>query len=182
MLEIYPPKRNAMKQRLLFVTALIGCFALHAQSPPNTLEEYQKQYERRIRQPYLNGVYIPEDIGDAFIQFGKLISADSKAKFKAMSEADASVKLHYSFGRWISVNWGFEEGSRFSHYLKQLGLSHPDDMIRFVLICYHRNLNKKPLEPKPLIQEMVDARRKAYRERQLKLLAEQEKRDSSGGN
>jgi hypothetical protein len=157
-----------MKIWIALFVAFAALSEVCAQEPTSTLEEYEERYARRIRQTYLNEVYIPEDLGDAIVQFNKLISPESKQKFKAMSEADAATKLHFSFGRWIIINWGFYEGSRFSHYLKQLGLSHPDDMARFVVVCYHRNLNKKPLEPKVLIAELVETRRAAYQEKMAK--------------
>ncbi len=157
-----------MKIWIVFFAVMAGATSAYGQSPPETLEEYQERYARRIKLTYLNEVYIPEDLGDAMLQFNKLISPESKQKFKAMTEADAATKLHFSFGRWIIINWGFEEGSRFSHYLKQLGLSHPDDMARFVVICYHRNLNKRPLEAKALIETLVESRRANYLERTAK--------------
>ncbi len=178
-----------MKTWLSLLPTLLLSFTLSGQKPPETLEEYQERYERRIKQVYLNEVYIPEDLGDAFIQFNKLISAASKQKFKSMPESDAAVKLHFSFGRWMIVNWGFYEGSRFSHYLKKLGLSHPDDMARFVILMYHRDLNKVPLEPKQLINDLVEERRAAYLEKREKsrvVISETripaEKSDSLGGN
>jgi hypothetical protein len=39
------------------------------------------------------------------------------------------------------VNWGFYEGSRLSHFLKEAGLEHPDDMARALVVCFHRSLN-----------------------------------------
>lgn len=121
---------------------------LLSQNPANTETEYETAYKKRIQKPYLNQVYIPADMAEAFAEFNRLIDQDSKKKFKSVPEDIAARKLHFSFGRWMTVNWSFYEGSRFSHYLKQVGVTHPDDMARFVIISYHRYLNKKPLDIK----------------------------------
>ncbi len=121
---------------------------LLSQKPADTPFEYEAAYKKRIQKPYLNEVYIPADMAEAFAEFNRLIDQDSKKKFKSVPEDIAARKLHFSFGRWMTVNWSFYEGSRFSHYLKQVGVTHPDDMARFVIISYHRYLNKKPLDVK----------------------------------
>ena len=135
------------------MTILIVSCALVAlaQNPPTTEDEFEKQYQKRIKKESINGVYIPKDLADCFIQLNQLTDKDSKIKFKNMSEEDAATKLHFSLGRWMIYNWGFYEGSRLSYYLKNLGISHPDDMAQFIIITYHRNLNKSKLEVKDLL-------------------------------
>lgn len=155
-----------MSIRLIFFLLLGSGGLLVAQSdlgkPAETRAEYEKRYQRRIQQEQLYGVYIPRDIGDAFNELNKKIDAPSKAKFKALNEDAAVRKLYFSFGRWLSHNWSFYEGSRFSHYLRELGLTHPDDMIEFVIITYHRSLHKKPLDVKPLLDRILAARRAEF--------------------
>lgn len=124
--------------------------------PPETEKDFEESYQKRVNQEYLYDVYIPEDLTDAFIQLNKLIDEGSRLKFKNMSEADASMKLHFSFGRWISYNWGFYGGSRFSKYLNSMGLFDPDAMTRFVIIAYHRNLNRRPLDVKQLLEKFQE--------------------------
>ncbi|MFT4760973.1 MAG: DNA-binding transcriptional MerR regulator, partial [Saprospiraceae bacterium] len=41
--------------------------------------------------------------------------------------------------------------SRLSAYIKDLGIYHPEDMARFIIIAYHRNLNMKFLDIKELM-------------------------------
>ncbi|MBK8705690.1 MAG: hypothetical protein IPN33_20420 [Saprospiraceae bacterium] len=82
-----------------------------------------------------------------------------------MAEPDAARKLHFSFGRWIIHNWGFYGGSRFSHFLKGLGIHHPDDMAQFVIVSYHRNLNRKPLDVKAQITYYQEKRAKENEEK-----------------
>jgi hypothetical protein len=89
-------------------------------------------------------VYIPKDLDDAFAQLDKLSSQESLSKFQNAPEEVVAKKLHFGLGRWMAYNWNFDEGSRFSHYLRKMGLSTIDHMINFMLISYHRYLNKVP--------------------------------------
>ena len=121
------------------------------QKPPENDAEFEKAYQQRIRKDMLYGVYIPKDLADAFVQLNKRIDSESKQKFQSVPEEEVSDKLFFSLARWIMHNWGFHGGSRFSHYIKQLGIYHPEDMARFVIISYHRYLNKKSLNVKDLV-------------------------------
>ena len=142
--------------KLLLTTLLFcfGAFALSAQAPANNDAEFEKAYKRRIRQEALYGVYIPKDLTEAFMQLNKKIEPNLRKKFQAMPEDMATEKLFFSLGRWMTHNWQFYGGSRLSHYMKtQLGVHHPDDMSRFIIITYHRSLNKKPLQVKELLAQ-----------------------------
>lgn len=163
------------------ITLVIACMAFlttvgFSQKPPETLDEYEKAYQKRIQKEVLYGVYIPKDVGDAFIQLNKLTDAESKKSFLSLPEDAAAAKLHFSFGRWIIHNWGFYEGSRFSNYINRLGLFHPDDMAHFVIIAYHRNLKKSPLDVKNLVGDIQAAREKyeaAKKEKSKKVIIEE---------
>ena len=144
-------KEQTMIKNILALLLTMSGLALFAQ-PPSSEAEYEKKYQQRIKKDVLYGVYIPEDLADAFSQLNKLIDVESKKKFKLVGEEEASRKLHFSLGRWIDHNWGFYGGSRFSHYLKSLKLYDPDSMSKFVIITYHRYLNGKPLEVKKLLE------------------------------
>ena len=161
---------------------ILNCaFNALAQKPPAIEDEFEKQYQKRIKKEVVNGVYIPMDLADCFIQLNQLIDKDSKNKFKNMSEGDASTKLHFSLGRWIIYNWSFYEGSRLSFYLKNLGISHPDDMAQFIIITYHRNLNKVQLDVKALIdhyQAKQENAKKKKREEGEVIFEETRKREN----
>lgn len=162
-------RHQHFKNLSFLLILLLGLSAASAQtdSPPGNQAEYEKEYESRIKRDHLYGVYIPKDLTDAFIQLNRLIDEPSRQKFKSMPEDEAASRLFFSFGRWITHNWGFYGGSRLSHYLRQLGVSHPDDMAQFIIIAYHRNLNRNPLEVKALVErfrakrlEEIEAKRK----------------------
>jgi len=134
-------------------------FLLLAQKPkkreglPSTPEELEKLYKSNIRKSRIKGVYIPKDLNDALLQLEKLSDKEGLLKFKLAPEENIDRKLHFGLGRWMIYNWNFYYGSRLEHYLKQMGLMHPDDMADFLIISFHRYLNKKPLNSKELIQK-----------------------------
>jgi hypothetical protein len=127
---------------------------------PSTPSEIKEDYAKRIKKDRLLGVYIPADLADAHMALAKLSPAESVEKFKNAEEAMVVKRLHFGLGKWISTNWAFYEGSRYSHYLKGLGITNPDDMIDFTLTTWHRSLNKKPLEVKPWIEACKEKRKK----------------------
>lgn len=140
---------------LLFLSISLQNTAI-SQEPAKTKAQFEEQYKERIKQEKLNGVYIPKNLKDAFKQLDRLISPEAKKKLMSAPEHFAVSKLHFSFGRWMIVNWGFYGGSRFSHYLQSAGVSHPDDMADFMIITYHRHLHNKELK----IRELATAMRK----------------------
>ena len=112
----------------LLAVLLLSALHTQAQKPPETESEFDEGYQRRIRLEYIDGVYIPRDLSDALVQLNQLVDRESRARFKSADEEEAIRKLHFSLGRWITLNWGFYEGSRLSHSLKSLGIHHPDYM------------------------------------------------------
>jgi hypothetical protein len=130
--------------------------------PANNEADYNASYEERIKKERLMGRYIPKDLNDAFVVLNNMLEEKDRAKFAQMSEKDALHKLYFSFHRWIIVNWGLEGGSRFSHYIKGMGLSHPEDMASLVVIAYHRKLNNKDLGIKDLATNLKEERKKIF--------------------
>ena len=138
------------------------------EAPPSTEDQFEKKYQQRIKKDVLHGTYIPKDVADAFIQLNKLIDAESKNKYKSMKEMDAVYKLSGGFGRWIIHNWGFYEGSRYSHHLKGMGIHHPEEMAKFTMLMYHRNLNKKKLNVKDYLDALAAQKQKELEEKKKK--------------
>jgi hypothetical protein len=140
------------------------------QQPMNTNKPRSNKpedvYNWRILQEELDGVYIPADIAECFIELDKKISVDSKAKFMAADELTVMRQLHYSLGRWIWYNWGFYEGSRLSVYMNKVGVKQPEDMADFIIVAYHRYLNKKPIEPAQLVAFFIERKKREEAERE----------------
>jgi len=146
----------------IFVTLLcIFATAISAQSREEVLE----QYEKNIRREYLNDVYIPADIEEAIEELKQLGDAGAIDRFRSASEEQIARSLHFGLGRWMNVNWNFLEGSRYSHYLKQLGISHPDDMTEFTIVSFHRHLNQRPLEIEERARAFAQMRKQQQEER-----------------
>jgi len=147
-----------LSSTLFFAFFGILCFGQHSADSKKTLDSL---YAANIKKSRLYDVYIPKNLGDAHRRVKKMTPPAALEKFKtAENEIEVCKKLHFGIGRWMIHNWNFYEGSRFSHYLKQKGLLHPDDMAQFVLITYHRSLREEPLEEETLIKHLADERRK----------------------
>lgn len=145
----------------------IAVFAQEDVVIPSTVVELEKTYQENIQQTRLYGVYIPKDLDDAFNEFLALSPEEEKLKFKNAEEDVVVKKLHYGLGRWMAVNWCFYEGSRLSHYLKEKGIGHPDDMISFMLRAFHRKINDKPVEEEKIILQLREERKKIMPEQKI---------------
>lgn len=150
---------TGMRNKVLFYFFLLmPSLILSAQVKSEDAKRYEEQYKNNIQKTYINDVYIPKDMAEAFSQLDRLIDSDSRKKYKQLEETEAAEKLFFSFGRWMIIKWNFYEGSRFSHYLKGVGLSHPDDMAVFVMIMYHRHLNREKLDVKNLVELILSGK------------------------
>jgi len=136
-----------------------------AQEFGDTEAEMDSIYEVRILLEEIDGVYIPIDLDDAFVELDRLSSKQDIENFKNATEKTVRDKLHFGLGRWMMYNWGFYMGSRLSHYLRGLGLEHPDDMAKFMLVSWHRHLNEKPLEIEAQVDYYYQIREAERRER-----------------
>ncbi len=146
------------------------------QAQPNS-QKPEDVYHWRIKQEKLDGVYIPKDLGECFTELNDKVSKASKAKFKSVDEKVAMQQLHFSLGRWIWYNWGFYGGSRLSVYMNKVGVKHPEDMADFIIVAYHRHLNKKPIEPQQLVDFFQKRREKEKEQLKKKREAEKDKQD-----
>ena len=163
------------EKRLL---TLVFCIAAHvftasaqteAQSPPSTKAEYEQVYAQRVLQSKLNGQYIPKDIFDALNELNRLTDTASRAKFKSMTEYEVEHKVFFSLGRWIATKWSLYDGSRYSNYLRESGISFPEDQAIATMICWHRKLNGKDIGFKDIKEKLLAKRKKVDEERQKKM-------------
>lgn len=153
----------------MFFIAILS-FSLNAQDIviPRGEKGYEAVYQRNIKKSRINGVYIPKDLDEAFLELDALSPEGAKAKFVNAPEEIIATKLHFGLGRWISVYWNFTEGSRYVEHLRQLGLTDHDHMIQFTIVSYHRHKNNRPLE--------IEDRVAAYVAERTKYLEDQESR------
>lgn len=130
--------------------------------------EYETTYAERIKMEMINGVYIPADFQEAFVELERLADPQGIEKFKNAPENAVRTKFQTGLGRWIFINWGMEEGSRYTEFLKKQGITYPDDMVTFTLVAWNRHLNGKPL----MVEEEVAVIRKRIEEELKKKEAE----------
>lgn len=149
---------------------------LVAQDPISDEQTFESRYARNIKKSRINSVYIPKDLDEAMEELKALSSEGALAKFKSGEEGLVAKRLHFGLGRWMIYNWNFYEGSRFSHYLKEMGVAHPDDQARLVIIALHRQLNEKDLALEDLIVQLNEARKKLLESLNEPVLIKQEKR------
>jgi len=154
--------------RIFFFIILVGfAQSLSAQSAKQ-LKEIEEQYAFNIVQTHINDVYIPENIEDALVQLDELSNEAGRSKFLEADEATAAKVLVKGLGRWMMVNWNFYEGSRLSHYLKEMGVTHPEDMAQFLIVSYHRYLREVPQEYDTRAAKYEDQRKDDQIKRNLK--------------
>lgn len=166
-------KKNKVKYIILsiLITFVASSFS-YAQSPnvdpqdtiPVSLFEkrYNEKYERNIKKSRINGVYIPKDLDQAYQELLALSSNESIDKFKNAEKEFVVSRLHYGLGRWMILNWNFYDGSRYSHYLTELGLSHPDDMARFTLLTFHDYVNGVESDINGTVEKLVSERKERF--------------------
>lgn len=153
------------KLAIIFLTVFCCANAGQAQEDTTHFRSETEKYEWRLRQSVLYGTYIPKDVNEVILELNKKIDAQSKAKFSNVTEDEAATKLFFSLGRWMTHNWSLYEGSRLSKYMQDLGIHHPDDMVRFFIIVYHRSLTKQPLDVKALVAKFNEKEEAEKKER-----------------
>jgi len=149
--------------RTLFILIawLVANSLIHAQGDPlqdTAYQNYLHRYEELIAKSHIDGHYIPTDVADAVLTLDKLIEEKSQAKIKVLSEKDLVQKLFFGFGRWLRINWSFDDGSRLAHHLKGLGITHPEDMVEAMMIFYQRHLMGKDLNQQELAGRLAKKR------------------------
>ena len=156
------PMNLIIKVLLISVIVISNSITSYSQEFPNTEKEFKALYAKNIKKSRISGVYIPKDINDAFTELDNLSTDDSKAKFRSGTEDIVADRLHRALGQWMVVNWNFYEGSRLSHHIKGIGVTHPEDMGEFMIRVYHRYLSDKPLDSEMLATK-IEAKRKQMR-------------------
>jgi hypothetical protein len=126
-------------------------------------------YQINIKKTRLYGVYIPKDITDALGELDKLSTDEARKSLLNADEKTIAKKLRFGIGRWMEYNWNFQEGSRFSHFLReQKGLVYPDDMVEYMIILFYRHNKKMLLQEDVLAEELVKKRNELLRKEREK--------------
>ncbi len=144
---------------------LIFALLLQLRSQDLDSVEYLKNYAERIKLDRIDDVYIPKDTEDALNELFRLTDPEGRKKLVTAPEDTIASKLHFSLGRWIQINWGFDGGSRLSHYYKLKGVTETDDKIDLLIRAFHRKLRGIPIEENELILAYIDKRKKEHEAR-----------------
>lgn len=97
----------------------------------------RQEYQRRLTLETIDGVYIPANLLECFVELDKRLSEIDKKEMLALPERNDMISYHLSLGMWIRNNWGLWGGSRLQKYFMDRGISHPDNMSGIVLVHYH---------------------------------------------
>ena len=103
----------------------------------------RQNFERRLTLESINGVYIPANLGECFVELDKQLSEIEKKEMKAQPSRDDMIAYHLGLGMWMRNNWGLWGGSRLRKYFTDKGIEHPDHMSGVILDYYHDWLNGK---------------------------------------
>src|SRR5690606_12720451 len=107
-----PVLRDMRTNRLILIAGMALVMA-GSHLAAQTEAEYEAEYARRIQLEMINDVYIPADMAEAFVELNRLADPAGVDKFRSSPEDVIRHKLHFGLGRWMLVNWGLEEGSRY---------------------------------------------------------------------
>ena len=100
----------------------------------------------KVKLDTIDGVYIPKNLEDCFLEIDKMLNDSLKTEFKKISEDDFTGKTHFGLGIWMRNNWSLWGSSRLSRYFNEKEIYHPDDMSGIILTSYHRKLTNKNID------------------------------------
>lgn len=101
----------------------------------------EQEYLAKLDKDTLNGVYIPKDLKDCFIQLDKMLPQKSKTEIRNLKNKDETIKYHHGLGMTLRNSWGLWGGSRLQKYFLERKVNHPDGMSSLILEYYFDWLN-----------------------------------------
>ena len=119
---------------LLFVTALMFSGCVKTEQP-----EINDSVDKE------EGIYVPKDLDDCFIQLKTLLKPEDIERMKNGTEDDMSL-YHMGLGTGLRNDWGLWGDSRLAKWFNAQGITHPDDMSGIILDSFWRHLNSKPIK------------------------------------
>lgn len=107
------------------------------------ITEQQRERETRLTLESIDGVYIPKDLGDCFLELDKVLSEVDRKEIIALPEKEDMIQYHMGLGMWMRNTWRLWAGSRLQKYFTDKGIHHPDDMSGVILSYYYDWLHGK---------------------------------------
>ena len=130
----------------------LGSQYFYVRNPNNRIAQQEKRHERikqrqhfqkRLTLESIDGVYIPANLAECFVELDKQLSEIDKNEMRAQPTRDGMIIYHLGLGMWIRNNWGLWRGSRLQKYFTDRRITHPDDMSVVILDYYHDWLTGK---------------------------------------
>ncbi|WP_139920451.1 DUF6794 domain-containing protein [Hymenobacter sp. DG01] len=106
----------------------------------------EQQNQRNLVADSIQGIYIPRNLADSFVQLDKMLAEPIKEQLRHPDPEYGLAKFHFGLGLWMRNNWGLWGDSRLQQYFEELNITHPDDMSGVLLKSYSDYLNGKPLD------------------------------------
>ena len=106
-------------------------------------EEDAKKYQKKLQKDTINGVYIPKNLEDCFIQLDKSLSDEDKQTIKQLVDKEETIQYHLNLGMCLRNSWGLWGGSRLQKYMLDKKIDHPDEMSAIIFEFYYDWLNGK---------------------------------------
>lgn len=100
-------------------------------------------YKKRIIADTIEGIYIPKNLEECFIQLDKILKPKDIETIKNLKSKDDMSNYHFGLGLWIRNNWGLWGGSRLQIYFFNKGVNHPDNMSGIILEYYYEWLHNE---------------------------------------
>lgn len=101
------------------------------------IESLKMEYKRNVLLDSINGVYIPRNLEDCFVQIDKILKVYEKENIKNLKDNSEMVKYQLGFGMWLRNNWSLWHGSRISKYFNERGIDDPESMSSIILSYYY---------------------------------------------
>jgi Domain of unknown function (DUF6794) len=101
----------------------------------------RQEYEKRLTLEIIEGVYIPRNVGECFIELDKMLKEVERKEMEALPKREEMILYHHGLGTWLRNNWGLWGGSRLQRYFLDKGINHPDEMSSIILFHYYDWLN-----------------------------------------
>lgn len=107
------------------------------------IQESREAYRKRIIADTINGLYIPQNLEECFMELNKILKPKDIETIKNLKDRNETILYHGGLGKWLRNNWGLWGGSRLQQYLIKKGIKHPDEMSAAILEYYYDWLNER---------------------------------------
>ena len=89
--------------------------------------EQQKELQASLTAERLEGIYIPRDLGECFVELDKMLAEVSRNEMRALPKREGMIEDHMGLGMGLRNSWGLWRGSRLQKYFMDGGVKHPDE-------------------------------------------------------